>query len=137
MLSMSCRVRFEARAEMRVDLAAQHERQRQADEQRQHPDAGEHRRRAVHAADAVATGRPDDASYEERPREQGSPAARPSTSATTSWPPSALRRERLRVVRVVHVEQQHALRIDLRRNGLRRAGVGVRASTGPGRPSAR
>ncbi len=51
-----CRVRGEARAEMLRQHAAQGQRERHADEQRECPDAEQDGRRAVDAADAVEPG---------------------------------------------------------------------------------
>ena len=65
---------------------------------------------AAHAVDATRQ-----AVMREPPTTAGSPAARPSTSATTSSPRGRpCGSQRPRVVGVVDVEQQHAVRIDLR-----------------------
>ena len=108
------RVGCEAGAEVLRDHAAQRQRQRQADEQRHSPDAREDApargsRGAMpsrHAASDAHTSAAHDS------RQSCSQTIHFSDHFVAAAGPS--RRERLRVVRVVHVEQQHAIRIDLR-----------------------
>ena len=99
-----------------ASIAAHRHRERQADGEGQQPDAREDRRCAIDAAHAVdAKARRRGLMRRRRPRSTERPAAIPSTSRPISWRRRVPSAERLGVVRVVHVEQQDARRIHLRR----------------------